>query len=233
MVQQKDEDEQKKMIEASRINDEAMARFRELIHEGVTERQVAQEVCKLYLELGSDGISFGPIVSFGANAADPHHKPDDTVLKEGDCVLFDVGCKKDGYCSDMTRTFFYKKVTEKQKEVYNTVLKANLAAEAIMKPGARFCDIDAAARNLITEAGYGPNFTHRLGHSIGLEVHEPGDANAININQVQPGRIFSCEPGIYIPGEFGVRIEDLCMITEDGVMLLNHYSKELDIIDPE
>ncbi len=226
----KDGDEQAKMIYASQINDQAMAEFRGLIREGVTELEVAAGMNAIYKRLGTQGPSFGPLVSFGANAAEGHHKPDSTVLKPGDCVLFDVGCRVNDYCSDMTRTFFYQSVTEKQREVYEVVKRANLAAQAAMKPGMRFCDIDKVARDIITEAGYGPNFTHRLGHCIGIEVHDAGDVSAANQDVVEEGMIFSCEPGIYLPGEFGVRIEDLMLITRDGAMSLNKDSKELEII---
>ena len=227
----KDEDEKEKMILASKLNDEAMERFKGLIREGVTEQQVAAEMNAIYKDLGTEGPSFGPLVSFGANAAIGHHKPDHTVLKPGDCVLFDVGCKKNSYCSDMTRTFFYKSVSEKGREVYEIVKKANLAAQAAMKPGMRFCDIDKVARDIITEAGYGPNFTHRLGHCIGIEVHDAGDVSSINTDVVEEGMIFSCEPGIYLPGEVGVRIEDLMLMTKDGAVSLNHVSKELEVIE--
>lgn len=227
----KDEREQELMIEASRVNDLAMAEFKKLIHEGVTELEVAKQIEGIYHKLGAEGNSFEPIVCFGANAADPHHEPDNTVIKAGDAVLFDVGCIKDGYCSDMTRTFFYKSVTEKQRKVYEIVKNANLAGEAVMAPGKRFCDADNAARTLISNEGYGEYFTHRLGHSIGMEVHESGDVSSINTALFEPGRCISCEPGIYLPGEFGIRIEDLCLITEDGVLVMNSYSKELEIIE--
>ena len=227
----KDEEETEKMILAAKLNDQAMERFKGLIREGVTELQVAAEMNAIYKELGTEGPSFGPLVSFGANAAIGHHKPDHTVLKPGDCVLFDVGCKKNSYCSDMTRTFFYKSVSEKGREVYEIVKKANLAAQADMKPGMRFCDIDKVARDIITEAGYGPNFTHRLGHCIGIEVHDAGDVSSINTDVVEEGMIFSCEPGIYLPGELGVRIEDLMLMTKDGAVSLNHVSKELEVIE--
>ena len=226
----KDEAEKEKMIYASQLNDQAMAEFRGLIKEGVTELEVAAGMNAIYKRLGTQGPSFGPLVSFGANAAEGHHKPDGTVLKPGDCVLFDVGCKVNDYCSDMTRTFFYQSVSDKQREVYEVVKKANLSAQAVMKPGMRFCDIDKVARDIITEAGYGPYFTHRLGHCIGIEVHDAGDVSAINQDVVEEGMIFSCEPGIYLPGEFGVRIEDLMLITKDGAVSLNKDSKELEVI---
>ncbi len=227
----KDETEKQKMITASLLNDQAMEQFKGLIKEGVSELEIAAGMNAIYKELGTQGPSFGPLVSFGANAAIGHHKPDGTRLKPGDCVLFDVGCKKDDYCSDMTRTFFYKSVSDKGREVYETVLKANLEAQKVMKPGMRFCDIDKVARDIISDAGYGPYFTHRLGHCIGIEVHDAGDVSATNQDIVKPGMIFSCEPGIYLPGELGVRIEDLMLMTEDGAVKLNHVSKELEVID--
>ena len=226
----KDEEEHKLMEIASQINDRSMLQIKQLVKEGVTEKELSDELLKIYLKEGAEGFSFDAIVSFGEHAADPHHEPDDTVVKEGDCVLFDIGCRKDGYCSDMTRTFFFKSAGEKQREIYEIVRRANAAGEAAIRPGARFCDIDAAARKVIEDAGYGPYFTHRLGHSIGKEVHEYGDVGMVNTNTVEEGMVFSCEPGIYLPGEFGVRIEDLCMVTKDGVKVLNSVSKELEIL---
>ena len=126
----KDDEEQEKMRVSSHINDLAMAEMKKLIHAGVTEKEVAEKIGEIYTSLGADGFSFEPLVAFGANAADPHHGPDDTVLKEGDVVLFDVGCIKDGYCSDMTRSFYFRSVTEKHREVYETVKAANEAAIA-------------------------------------------------------------------------------------------------------
>jgi len=226
----KDAEEQEKMRVSSHINDMAMAEFKKLIHAGVTEKEVAEQMLKIYLDLGADGFSFEPLVAFGANAADPHHGPDDTVLKEGDVVLFDVGCIKDGYCSDMTRSFFFKMVNEKSREVYETVRAANEAAIAKVKPGIPLMELDKAARDLITEKGYGPQFNHRLGHFIGLAEHEYGDVSSTNETLAVPGMIFSIEPGIYLAGDVGVRVEDLVLVTEDGCEVLNHYSKELEII---
>lgn len=223
-------DEQELMRAASAANDAAMDRFRSLVHAGATEQEVAGQLEAIYRELGAAGHSFDPIVSFGANAADPHHMPDGTVLAEGDVVLFDVGCRKDEYCSDMTRTFFFGEPSDEQRRVYETVKAANAAGRAAVHAGARFCDIDAAARKVIEDAGYGPYFTHRLGHQIGLDVHEPGDVSSANEAQVQPGMIFSIEPGIYLPGRFGVRIEDLVIVTEDGCEVLNDYPRELTVL---
>ena len=226
----KDDEERALMRAASATNDAAMARFRELVHEGATEQEIAGKLEDIYRELGAQGHSFAPIVSFGANAADPHHEPDGTVLKEGDVVLFDVGCRQDEYCADMTRTFFFGKPDEEQRRVYEIVRQANEAGRAAVHPGARFCDIDGAARKVIEDAGYGPYFTHRLGHQIGLDVHEPGDVSSINEACVQQGMCFSIEPGIYLPGRFGVRIEDLVIVTENGCEVLNAYPHELETL---
>ena len=227
----KDAGEQEKMRLASAINDQAMAKFRSLVHEGVTEREIGDQMLQIYLDLGADGFSFPPLVAFGANAADPHHEPDDTVLKPGDCVLFDVGCVKDGYCSDMTRTFYYKEVSDHCRAVYETVRAANEAAEARIRPGVPLCELDRTARDLITAKGWGPNFNHRLGHFIGLKEHEYGDVSAAFDWPVEPGMIFSIEPGIYLTGDTGVRIEDLVLVTEDGVEVLNRYPHGLDVIE--
>lgn len=226
----KDEEEQEKMRASSHINDLAMVEFKKLIREGITEREAADRMLKIYQSLGADGFSFEPLVAFGANAADPHHSPDDTVVSPGDCVLFDVGCIKDGYCSDMTRTFYFQKVSGEHRRIYDTVRRANETAIARIAPGIPLCELDAAARDLIAEAGYGPNFTHRLGHFIGLSEHEQGDVSSANRKKAEAGMIFSIEPGIYLTGATGVRIEDLVLVTEDGCEVLNHYSKELEII---
>lgn len=226
----KDEEEIKFMKAVSQINDRAMEQFKNMIREGITEKALAKKMEDVYLALGADGYSFSPLVGFGANAAIGHYEPGDTVLKAGDCVLIDVGCKKDNYNADMTRTFFFDHVSEEDKKVYETVKAANETAEAMIRPGVRLCDIDKAARDVIEEAGYGKFFTHRLGHFIGIDVHDQGDVSIANENVAKEGMIFSIEPGIYLPNQVGVRIEDLVLVTKDGVERLNFYSKELTII---
>lgn len=227
----KSADEIEKMRQVSLDNDEAIDRLKKLVPKKLTELAMTKELAAIYEELGNSGFSFDPIVAYGANGADPHHLNDDSIVKTGDSIIIDIGGVKDGYCSDMTRTFFYKEVSEKSHEVYETVLEANLRAIAKVKPGVSFKEIDAAARDYITEKGYGEYFTHRTGHFIGIECHEAGDVSAANHALVKPGMIFSIEPGIYLPGEVGVRIEDLVVATEDGCEVLNHYPKELTIID--
>ena len=220
----KDEEERELMRISSAANDAVMADAIKLVHEGVTEREIADQMFGLYRAHGCDAFSFPPIVSFGANAGDPHHEPDDTVLKHGDAVLFDIGGRYRNYCSDMTRTFFWGEPDKETARIYDVVRRANEAAEALIAPGVRFCDLDRAARDVIEDAGYGQYFTHRLGHSIGLQDHEPGDVSLVNTDTVKPGMTFSIEPGIYLPGRTGVRIEDLALVTEDGVEILNSYT---------
>lgn len=226
----KDEKEKQLMRCASEINDACMEKIITYFHDGVTERECADYINKCYAEYGCEGVAFDPIISFGANAADPHHEPDNTVLHKGDCIVVDIGCKKNRYCSDMTRTFFWKTASEHQIAVYNLVREANERAEALVCSGVRLCDIDAAARDHIAAAGYGEYFTHRLGHFIGMEDHEKGDVSSVNLAPAESGMIFSVEPGIYLPGDFGVRIEDLVIVTDNGCEILNHVSKELRIL---
>lgn len=225
----KDEEEQELMFMNSALNDKAMEEFKKLIVPNVTERQIADQMSGIYKKLGADRFGFG-IVAFGKNAADPHHMPDDTVLSDGDCVLFDVGAVKNMYNSDMTRTFFYRSYTPKMKEVYEIVKKANEEAEKAIRPGMCYCEVDKIARDVIKGAGYGDYFTHRLGHNIGLTCHEYGDCSQTNTDVIKPGMFFSIEPGIYLPGEFGIRIEDLVMVTSDGCKVLNQFSKDIEVI---
>lgn len=226
----KDEAEQELMRAASLVNDQAMGWLAEQVHVGVTEESIASRLLGEYRSLGAEDHSFTPIVSFGANAADPHHEPDGTILAPGQMVLFDVGCKRQAYCSDMTRTFFTATPTAHQLEVYDTVRRANEAAEAKIRPGVEFAELDLTARKIIEDAGYGKYFTHRLGHQIGLNDHEPGDVSSTHHEPVRPGMCFSIEPGIYIPGDIGVRIEDLAIVTEDGAEILNHFTHEPTVL---
>ena len=226
----KDDHEQQLMIEASRINDQAI---HEVIHQvslGLSELEVAAKLGDIYSKFGGEGNSFDAIIAYGANGANPHHENDDSRLKPGDSIIIDMGCKYQGYCSDMTRTVFYKEVSQEAKEVYELVKAANEAAEAMIRPGVRLCDIDKTARDLITKAGYGKEFNHRLGHFIGKDVHEYGDVSVNFDLEVQEGMIFSIEPGVYLPGKFGVRIEDLVLVTKDGCKVLNSYTKDLIVI---
>lgn len=227
----KDEHEQELMIKASQINDAAIDEMIKLCALGnMSEKEVANKLADIYRSLGSDDHSFTPIVAYGKNCADTHHEGDDTMLKPGDSIIIDMGCTYQGYCSDMTRTVFYKEVSEEQKRVYELVRDANLAAEAIIKPGVKLCDIDKCARDFIKEGGFVAEFNHRLGHFIGRDVHEYGDVSASFDMEVEEGMVFSIEPGVYIQGKFGVRVEDLVLVTKDGCKILNSYTKDLLVV---
>lgn len=219
--------EQQKMIRASLVNDAVMAEVAGMIAVGKSEKQLQSEIDALFAKV-SQGNSFDTIVAYGDHAADPHGVPGDRVLKRGENVVVDMGCIVDGYCSDMTRTFFVGENTE--KEIYDTVLRANLAGIAAVRPGIPFKEIDLAARKVIEDAGYGPYFIHRLGHGIGMEVHEPFDVSATDEVIVEEGMCFSIEPGIYIPGRVGIRIEDLVCVTADGCQVLNSYPKDKEVL---
>ena len=238
----KDAEEQMLMKEASRINDETILKARDYVKPGMTEKQVAEYIDNEYKKAGCESAAFTTIVSFGANAADPHHEPDDTVLEKGECVLIDMGCCKNRYCSDMTRTFFCGEPKPEYAAIHDLVRQANEAAEAMIHPGVRLCDIDAAARDLITKAGYGEYFNHRLGHFIGQTDHEKGDVSAANTDTVKPGMIFSIEPGIYIEGSHGVRLENELLVCEGekneyGEFLyfepITYVPFDLDAINPD
>lgn len=226
----KDEREIGLMREASRLNDLALGRVVALLPKRYSEKKLAQCVSEIYEELGAEGCSFEPIIAYGANTAESHHTPDRHLLNPGDSVVIDIGCRKDSYCSDMTRTVFYRHASDDARAVYAIVLEAQRRAIGLVRPGVRFCDIDAAARDHIAAAGYAAQFTHRTGHSIGLDVHDYGDVSAVNTDSVQPGMIFSIEPSIKVPGAFGIRIEDLVLVTDDGCEVLNHYDTALGIV---
>lgn len=226
----KDEQEREALRRSSRLNDEVVTKMIARIKAGAVEQELASWVNQLYLERGAD-VEGPQLVCFGANGADPHHDGDSTVIKPGDSVTFDIFTPFDRYWCDMTRTVFYKTVSEKQREVYELVKKANLTAIRKIRPGVLLADIDKAARDVITEGGYGPYFTHRLGHGIGLECHEPPDVGGSSQIPLEPGMVFSVEPGIYLPGEFGVRIEDLVLVTEGGCEVLNKAPKDLMVIE--
>lgn len=219
----KDKDEQAKMIAASNINDAVMKEVPHLLTEGISEREVANAIETLFYEKGADALSFDPIVAFGDHCADPHASPSDRKLKPKESIIIDMGCVKAGYCSDMTRTYFLG--NHPHQFLYELVLNANLEAIKVIKPGIAFKEIDQAARSVIEEAGYGKYFIHRTGHGIGQDIHEPYDVSSVSETIVQAGMCFSIEPGIYIEGQIGIRIEDLVCVTDDGCLVLNQADK--------
>ena len=224
----KDEAEIELMRKSSMINDLAMEEVRKLLRPGVKEIEVVNQLESIFQQIDSEAISYGGIVAFKENAADPHGKSGNRVLGVGDSIVIDMGCTYRGYYSDMTRTFFVKE--NPMRAIYDIVLQANLNAIAKVRPGIPLSEIDAAARTVIEEAGYGAYFTHRTGHGIGLEIHEPLDVSSTNDTIAEVGMCFSIEPGIYLPGEGGIRIEDLVIVTEDGCEILNSYPKTTEII---
>ena len=216
----KDAEELELMRVSSRKNVEVCDRITEALREGVTEKEIQSLYGKYALQTGASGPSFTPLICFGPNGAEPHHDSDGTRLKPGDTVIMDVGLIWKRYCSDMTRTVHFGPVTDEQKKVHDLVTAANRAGIAACKPGVKLKDIDRAARKVIEDAGYGPYFNHRTGHGIGLNEHEFPDVSAVSEVVARPGMIFSVEPGVYLPGRFGVRVEDLVAITEDGCEVL-------------
>ena len=222
--------EQEYMRMAQRIAEKALADVLGIIRPGITERDIAAEITYRLLKHGGEGNSFDPIAVTGKNTSMPHGVPGDTVVKAGDFVTMDFGCLYHGYCSDMTRTVAVGYATDEMKNVYSTVLRAQLAGIAAAKAGIPGSAIDRAARDVIDAAGYGEYFGHSFGHSLGLYIHESPSASP-NENTVMPvGAVISAEPGIYLPGKFGVRIEDVLILTETGNENITHAQKQLIIL---
>lgn len=223
-------EEIEKMRLSSLANDRATEKALMAMVLGETEKQAANRYAACAAEQGASGCSFAPLICFGPGAAEPHHDTANVPLHTGDAVIMDVGLLLNDYCSDMTRTCFMGSMSDEQKKIYGLVRAANEAGRAAAKPGVPLCEIDRAARDVIAKAGYGDYFLHRTGHGIGLEVHEPPDVSATSQQIALPGMVFSVEPGIYLKGKFGVRIEDLVAITQDGAITLNQMHREPMVI---
>ena len=226
----KTEEEIACMIEAQRISEKALETVLHIIKPGMTERQVAAELVYNMLKNGSEGNSFDPIVITGSKTSLPHGVPGDKVIQSGDFVTMDFGSIKHGYCSDMTRTVAVGSASEEMRNVYDTVLRAQLAGIAAARAGVPGKEIDAAARKVISDAGYGKYFGHGFGHSLGLDIHELPNANPSGEAPMPAGAVCSAEPGIYIPGRFGVRIEDVMVIREGGAEIITKAPKELVVL---
>lgn len=207
--------------------DRVMARIPDEVRfAGRTERDVARNLAELTLEEGHETAEFG-IVGSGPNGASPHHHAGERVIEEGDLVVCDFGGRWDGYYSDSTRTFVVGEPSVEQAEVHEIVQQANRAGREAAAPGVPCKEIDRAARRVVSAAGYGDYFIHRTGHGIGLEVHEHPYMVEGNTRALEPGMTFSVEPGIYLPGRFGVRIEDIVVCTDHGVESLNRSERGL------
>ena len=193
---------------------------------GRTEREVSRELESLMLDHGADAISFDTIVAAGPNSAVPHHRPTDAVLAEGDFVKIDFGALVAGYHSDMTRTFVLGKAADWQLEIYQLVAEAQRAGREALKPGAGLRDVDAAARQLIADAGYGEQFGHGLGHGVGLQIHEAPGIGATSAGTLLAGSVVTVEPGVYLPGRGGVRIEDTLVVASETGRATSHTAGE-------
>lgn len=226
----KSEVEIERIVKAQRIAEKAFSEILNFIKPGVTEKRLATELeykMKLY---GSEREAFDTIVVSGYKSAMPHGVPDDKVIADGEFVTFDFGAVYDGYHSDMTRTVAIGHATEEMVKVYNTVLSANTLVEGFLKSGVSCSDADKVARTVIEDAGYGEYFTHSTGHSLGLEIHESPSLSPKSLEVLKTGQIVTDEPGIYIEDMFGVRIEDMLLITENGCKNLTQTDKSLIII---
>ena len=226
----KDEEEIVSMTAAQRIAEAALEELLHILRPGMTEREAAAELVYQMLRRGSEGNSFDPIVVTGSKTSMPHGVPGDRVIRSGDFVTMDFGCLKNGYCSDMTRTVAVGSATEEMKNVYDVVLRAQLAGIRAAKAGVPGKDVDAAARKVIEAAGFGEYFGHGFGHCLGLDIHEPPTAGPTGNAPLPAGSVSSAEPGIYLPGRFGVRIEDVMVIRESGAEVITRAPKELLIL---
>lgn len=228
MIKNKEEIENIK--KAAKIADEAFAKLLPTLRSGLTEREVALELEFLMRKAGASGMSFDPIVASGPRSALPHARPGERIFSVGDFVVFDFGCIVNGYCSDMTRTVVIGEPEEQHLLIYDLVLEAQIKSLAAVGPGKTGVEVDAIARDIISDMGYGEYFGHGLGHSLGLEVHESPRLSKTDQTALKPGMIVTVEPGVYLPGFGGVRIEDLVLVTEDGAEVLSSTFKELYVV---
>ena len=222
----KSESEIEALARAAAQADRAMMAGVVTCRPGVTERRVAETIARAFREDGADEVH-ATLVASGPHSAFPHHEAGDRELQEGDTIIIDIVATLDGYNSDITRMVHLGEPPAHVREVYATVLEANRRGREAARAGARACDVDRAARSVIEEAGYGPAFVHRTGHGLGMDVHEPPWISATNTQVLKPGMVFSVEPGIYLPGRFGVRIEDIVAVTDGPCRCLTGLDRDL------
>lgn len=228
----KSEEELVKMRKAAALADYAVEVGCKEIAEGKSELEILMAIEFEMKKKGAEKMAFDTMVLSGPKTASPHGTPGDRKIQKGDFILFDLGIVYEGYCSDITRTVAFGEPSEKQRKIYETVKKAEQTAIDMIRPGVKARDLDKAARDIITEAGYGDYFTHRLGHGLGISVHEFPSITGTNEMELEEGMVFTVEPGIYHPEITGVRIEDDVVVTSDGVEVLTKFPKELQIIKP-
>lgn len=226
----KDPEEIRRIQEAARIADMAYEHILTFIRPGQRERELALELEFFMKKHGAQALSFDMIVASGIRSSLPHGQPTDKVIESGELVTMDFGCVFEGYCSDMTRTIGIGYLNEKQKEIYRIVLEAQQAALNFISAGKTGKQVDQISRDIISNYGYGKNFGHSLGHGVGCEIHEAPRLSSNGEESLQPGMVVTVEPGIYIENFGGVRIEDMVLITEDGIHNFTSSSKELFIL---
>ena len=226
----KDEEEQTAMRRAQEVTDAAFKAVLDFIRPGLTEREIAARLVYELLSRGGEKVSFDPIVAAGANGSRPHAVPGDQVVDTGMFITMDFGCVVDGYCSDMTRTVALGQPTQEMEEAYAAVLAAQRAGINAARAGVSGREVDEAARRVLREAGYGDYFTHSFGHSLGLEIHESPNASPSEGEPLPLGAVLSAEPGVYLPGRFGVRIEDVLILREGGCEDITRSPKDLIVL---
>ena len=226
----KDEGELALMRRAQAITDEAFRAILNFIRPGMTEREIAARLVYELLSRGGERVSFDPIVAAGPNGSRPHAVPGDQMVEEGMFITMDFGCKSGGYCSDMTRTVALGQPSQEMEEVYSAVLAAQKAGINAARAGVTGQEIDEAARRVLREAGYGEYFSHGFGHSLGVDIHESPNANSKEQRPMPVGAVISAEPGVYIPGRFGVRIEDVLILNETGCEDITRSPKDLIVL---
>ena len=226
----KSEEEREKIEKAQRIAEKAFAHILTFIKPGMTEREVSLELDFTMLRSGADALSFETIAVCGKNGSMPHGVPGNTRIQKGDFVTMDFGAVVDGYHSDMTRTVAVGEISDSQKKVYDTVLRAQKAALASVRSGETCRSVDLRARDIIAESGYGEFFGHGTGHGVGIEIHEFPTVSFRSETILESGNVITVEPGIYLPGNFGVRIEDMVCVTDDGCYNFTKCEKELIIL---
>ena len=226
----KDAEEVRRMTCAQRIAERALEDILREIKVGMTEQEIAARLQYLMLHHGAERMSFDPVVASGPNGSMPHAVPTARKIRRGDFITMDFGCVYEGYCSDMTRTVAVGEVSDEQRRIYEIVLEAQQAGIAAARAGATGAAVDGAARQVIDEAGYGAYFGHSFGHSVGVEIHEDPNATPSNNEPLPLGAVISAEPGIYLPGRFGVRIEDVVVLEEGGCTDLTQADKTLIVL---
>lgn len=226
----KDEEEQAVMRRAQEITDEAFRAVLNFIRPGITEREIAARLVYEMLSRGGEQVSFEPVVAAGPNGSRPHAVPGDRAVETGMFITMDFGCKVEGYCSDMTRTVALGHPSQEMEDVYAAVLEAQKAGINAARAGVTGREVDEAARRCLREAGYGAFFTHSFGHSLGIDIHESPNASPSEQRALPAGAVISAEPGVYLPGKFGVRIEDVLILKEGGCENITRSPKDLIVL---